>query len=251
MMKKRVLITGGTSGMGLSAAGLFLKRGWQVLMAGRDQVKGEALKSRLGQRDRGAFFFRCDVTRDKEVKALYEYAVDTMGGVDSVVNNAGIWTGGMLHETEEEAWDRVFNTDVKSIYMTSRYFVPHMIENGGGTIVNTASVSGLNGDYGMAAYNAAKGAVVNLARAMALDYGQYNIRVNNVCPGACATPMFLANAREVIDSFNKANPIGRICDPLDVAKAMYFLASDESAACNGMNLTVSGGMECHTGQPRQ
>jgi meso-butanediol dehydrogenase/(S,S)-butanediol dehydrogenase/diacetyl reductase len=126
-----------------------------------------------------------------------------------------------------------------------------MIENGGGTIVNTASVSGMFGDYNMAAYNAAKGAVVNLVKAMALDYGKYNIRVNNVCPSACATPMFLANPPEVIELFNNSNPIKRICTPDEVAKAMYFLASDESSSCNGINLEISGGLNVHTGQPVQ
>ncbi|MGO0307806.1 SDR family NAD(P)-dependent oxidoreductase [Endozoicomonas acroporae] len=138
--------------------------------------------------------------------------------------------------------------DVKSIFLTSKYFVPSMIANGGGTIVNTASVSGLNGDYNMAAYNAAKGAVVNLTRAMALDYGKYNIRVNNVCPSACATPMFLANPADVVNQFNQ---MGRICTPQEVAEAMYFLASDASRSCNGVNLPVSGGLELHTGQPVQ
>ena len=98
-----------------------------------------------------------------------------MGGTDSVINNAGIWVGGMLHETKEEDWIKVFDVDVKSIYLTSKYFVPYMIQNKGGTIVNTVSVSGMLGDYNMAAYNAAKGAVVNLVKAMALDYGKFGI----------------------------------------------------------------------------
>ncbi|MGI2028472.1 SDR family NAD(P)-dependent oxidoreductase [Endozoicomonas acroporae] len=96
--------------------------------------------------------------------------------------------------------------------------------------------------------NAAKGAVVNLTRAMALDYGKYNIRVNNVCPSACATPMFLANPADVVNQFNQ---MGRICTPQEVAEAMYFLASDASRSCNGVNLPVSGGLELHTGQPVQ
>ncbi|WP_206679271.1 SDR family NAD(P)-dependent oxidoreductase [Endozoicomonas acroporae] len=96
--------------------------------------------------------------------------------------------------------------------------------------------------------NAAKGAVVNLTRAMALDYGKYNIRVNNVCPSACATPMFLANPADVVNQFNQ---MGRICTPQEVAEAMYFLASDASRSCNRVNLPVSGGLELHTGQPVQ
>lgn len=248
----RVVITGGTSGMGLSAAKLFLERGWKVLLADLNEVRGAAVMEEL--QDLGykeVYFFKCNVAVEADIQNLYDYTMKTMGGTDSIINNAGIWAGGMLHETKDDDWDRLFNVDVKSIYYTSKYFVPYLIQNGGGTIVNTASVSGMVGDYDMAAYNAAKGAVVNLARAMALDYGKYNIRVNNVCPAACATPMFLSNPPEVIESFNQANPLRRICTPEEVAKAMYFLASDESSSTNGLNLTVSGGLEVHTGQPLQ
>lgn len=249
---KRVLITGGTSGMGLSATKMFLKKGWCVMVADMNKEKGVELIDALhneGYMD--VYFYQCDISDDQKVKELYDYTIEKIGGVDSIINNAGIWAGGMLHETTEEEWNRLFNIDVKSIYLTSKYFVPYMISNGGGTIVNTASVSGMYGDYNMAAYNAAKGAVVNLVKAMALDYGKYNIRVNNVCPSACATPMFLSNPQEVVDLFNNANPLGRICTPHEVAKAMYFLASEESSSCNGVNLPVSGGLEVHTGQPVQ
>lgn len=249
---KRVLITGGTSGMGLSATKLFLERGWRVMVVDLNEEKGNELINEL--RENGydeVYFCKCNIAKDSDVKVLYEYAIKTLGGIDSIINNAGIWAGGMLHETTEDDWNRLFDVDVKSIYLTAKYFVPYMIKNGGGTIVNTASVSGMFGDYNMAAYNAAKGAVVNMVKAMALDYGKYNIRVNNVCPAACATPMFLANPQEVIDLFNDANPLKRICTPDEVAKAMYFLASDESSSCNGINLEVSGGLNIHTGQPIQ
>lgn len=249
---KRVLITGGTSGMGLSATKLFLKKGWKVMVVDINEERGENLIKQLCKEDYGDIYFnKCDVTKDNEVKALYEYTMKTLNGIDSVINNAGIWTSGMLHETKEEEWNRIFDVDVKSIYLTSKYFVPYMIANGGGTIVNTASVSGMLGDYNMAAYNAAKGAVVNMVRAMALDYGKYNIRVNNVCPSACATPMFLSNPQEVIELFNEVNPLKRICTPDEVAKAMYFLASDDSSSCNGVNLPISGGLDIHTSQPVQ
>ena len=249
---KRVLITGGTSGMGLSAVKLFLEKGWRVLAVDINEDRGSELVQDLKQKGFSEIYFcKCNVASREDVEKLHSFAMENLGGIDSVINNAGIWTGGKLHETEEEDWDRIFDVDVKSIYLTTRYFVPYMIENGGGTIVNTASVSGMLGDYDMAAYNAAKGAVVNLVKAMALDYGKYNIRVNNVCPAACATPMFLANPPEVIEMFNQANPLKRIGTPDEVAKAMYFLASDDSSSCNGVNLQISGGLDVHTGQPVQ
>lgn len=249
---KRVLITGGTSGMGLSATKLFLQKGWRVMVVDINEERGEALIKEL--REEGyneSYFCRCNVAKDADVKSLYDCTMETLGGIDSIINNAGIWAGGMLHETSEDDWDRLFDIDVKSIYLIAKYFVPYMIKNGGGTIVNTASVSGMLGDYNMAAYNAAKGAVVNLVKAMALDYGKYNIRVNNVCPSACATPMFLANPPEVIEIFKEASPLKRICTPDEVAKAMYFLSSEDSSSCNGVNLQVSGGLDVHTGQPVQ
>ena len=249
---KRVIITGGTSGMGLSATRLFLEKGWKVLFVDLNEEKGNNLLLELKQQGyENVYYYKCNIAVDIEVRSLYEYTMKQLGGIDSIINNAGIWTGGMLHETKEEDWNRLFDVDVKSIYLTSKYFIPYMIENGGGTIVNTASVSGMLGDYNMAAYNAAKGAVVNMARAMALDYGKYNIRVNNVCPSACATPLFLTNPKEVIDQFNEVNPLKRICTPEEVAKAMYFLASEDSSSCNGINLEVSGGLNVHTGQPIQ
>ncbi|AJA49076.1 bacilysin biosynthesis oxidoreductase BacC [Clostridium pasteurianum DSM 525 = ATCC 6013] len=249
---KRVLITGGTSGMGLSATKLFLEKGWKVMAVDINGDRGEKLIKELNKKGyNDVYFYKCNIAKDNDVKILYDYTMKTLNGIDSIINNAGIWTGGMLHETKEEDWNRIFDIDVKSIYLTSKYFVPYMIENGGGTIVNTASVSGMFGDYNMAAYNAAKGAVVNMAKAMALDYGKYNIRVNNVCPSACATPLFLSNPKKVVDLFNEANPLKRICTPEEVAKAMYFLASDDSSSCNGVNLPVSGGLDVHTGQPVQ
>lgn len=249
---KRVLITGAASGMGLSASALFANRGWVVMMVDKDDALLQTRCIELNAQGlEHVHHFACDVTSSESVKALHDYTLTILGGIDCVINNAGIWRGGELHQTSEDDWDVLFNVDVKSIFLTSKYFVPTMIENGGGSIINTASVSGLNGDYNMAAYNAAKGAVVNLARAMALDYGKYNIRVNNVCPSACATPMFLANPPEVVEQFNAANPLGRICTPDEVAEAMYFLASDAARSCNGVNLPVSGGLELHTGQPVQ
>lgn len=243
-----VIITGGTSGMGKAAVELFLKRGHRVLCVDRNNERGEMMKKELGE---NFFFFNADVTSDASIKALHDYALSQLGTIDSVINNAGIFRGGMLHEIAEEDWDAVFNVDVKSVFLMSKHFIPDMIKAGKGTIVNTASVSGLLGDYNMAAYNAAKGALVNLVRSMALDYGKYGIRVNNVCPSACATPMFLANPPEVIEQFEKANPLGRVCTPEEVAEAMYFLATDTSSSCNGINLELTGGLNVYTGQPVQ
>lgn len=250
---KTALITGATSGIGLSTTQLFLKRGYRVVMVDLDDVLGQMIKKELDETgyEGKVFFKQGDVSSSKSMEALYNYTKIFVGQIDVIINNAGIFCPGELHEVSEEMWDLVMSVDVKGIYLTTKYFVPDMIQRRAGVILNTASISGLQGDYNMAAYNAAKGAVVNLARAMALDYGKYGIRVNNVCPGPCMTPMFERNPDELVREFEQASPVGRICTPEEVAQALYFLAGDEAQACTGINLPVTTGFGLHTGQPIQ
>jgi len=251
---KNVVITGAASGIGKAAVKVFLENDWKVLIADIDEEAAEEVMKDLN--DQGfskekIYFKKVDLTEDKSVEELFDYAIEEMGEVNSVVNNAGLTYTGMLHETTEDEWNGTFDLIVKAIYYSSKHVVPHMIDNGGGTIVNTASISGLQADYNMAAYNAAKGAVVNLARAMALDYGKYNIRVNNVAPYATRTPLFMDNPDDVVEQFEEVNPMKRIAEPEDIARTMQFLASDESDFVNGANVPVSGGIENYNGQPVQ
>lgn len=249
---KNVIITGAMSGMGFEASKLFVSRGVDVLMVDMNEKEGGLDEVNQAAKDGAkAYYCKCNLVDSASVKNMVEFAIEKFGKIDSLINNAGIFIPGKLHETDEDGWDKVFAVDVKSILITGKYVIPHMLENGGGTIVNTASVSGMYGDYNMACYNAAKGAVCNLTRSMALDYGKSGIRTNAVSPSACGTPMFMRNPQEKIDEFNNANPLGRICTPMEVAKAMYFLASDESSSTNGAILTVTGGIEVYSGQPVQ
>lgn len=242
----RVLITGAISGIGLAASKLFLAKGWTVIMADKNEDK-DIFNKLKKQYDESVYFIKTDVSKDRDVKHLHEKTDSLTGGVDSIINNAGVITHGLLHEMSEENWDKLMDTDVKSIYLISKYFIPDLIKNGGATIVNTASISGIAADYQMPIYNAAKGAVVNLTRAMALDYAEFNIRVNSVCPGATDTSMLNPDN---IPKYAAVNPMKRICEPEEIAKAMYFLATDESSYCNGVNLPVTGGLDVHTGQPK-
>ncbi len=244
----KVLITGAFSGIGLAACRLFLERGWTVIMADKE-INNKVWDELHTEYKDDVYSFICDVTQDIEVNYLYNYVSEKVGAVDVVINNAGIIVHGYLHQTSEDEWDAIMSTDVKSIYLTSKYFIPEMMKNRNGKIVNTASISGIAADYKMPVYNAAKGAVVNLTRAMALDYGEFGIRVNSVCPGATDTPM-LQRGTIPNEEFAKVNPLKRICEPEEVAKAMYFLSTDESSYCNGVNLPVTGGLEVHTGQPK-
>ncbi|MFT8593374.1 MAG: SDR family oxidoreductase [Bifidobacterium sp.] len=252
-MNGTVVITGAVSGIGLSTSKLFLAKGWNVMMADFNEDLGKkVLEELLAEYSPERLAFQqCDVSSARSVDAMAQATHDSFGHVDSVINNAGIFAKGAVHEIDEDVWDRVMATDVKSIYLTTKAFVPEMIERKSGTIVNTASISGLQGDYNMAVYNAAKGAVVNLVRAMALDYGKYGIRVNNVNPGPTMTPMFRSNPQSVIDEFAQASPLGRLVQPEDIARTMYFLASDESDPITGQNIPVSAGFEIYSGQPVQ
>lgn len=242
----KVLITGALSGIGLASAKHFLNKNWTVVLAGRN--KNNDVLDELKETYEGGFFFiKADVSKNSDVEHLYRETKMLIDGVDCIVNNAGIISHGLLHEESEKNWDDLMNTDVKSIYLTSKYFIPDLIKKGGGTIVNTASISGIAADYKMPIYNAAKGAVVNLTRAMALDYAEYNIRANSVCPSAVRTKML--NPDNII-KYAQANPLKRICEPEEIAKAIYFLATDESSYCNGVNLPVTGGLDIWTGQPK-
>ncbi|MBP5841219.1 SDR family oxidoreductase [Lactiplantibacillus plantarum] len=252
-MTKTVVITGGVSGMGLSASKLFLSKGWNVMMADFNEKLGEKVNKELSSKysSKQVSFQQTDVANAASVNYLKVKTDQLFGQVDSVINNAGIFTKGALHEVTEDAWDRIMAVDVKSIYLMTKAFVPEMMKQKSGTIVNTASISGLTGDYNMAAYNAAKGAVVNLVRAMALDYGKFGIRVNNINPGPTMTPMFEANPQSVIDTFKRASPLGKLATSDDIARVMYFLATDYSSPITGENVPVSAGFEIYSGQPVQ
>ena len=165
--------------------------------------------------------------------------------VDAIINNAGIVIHGEVHETSEEDWDKIFDVDVKGTFLVSKAFLPTMIEQDHGSIVNISSVSGMAGDRAMVAYNAAKGAIINMTRAMAIDYGKNNIRVNVVAPGPTNTPLFHQDKQK----FAKNSPLNRIVEPEEVAAAIYFVASPAASAITGEVIPVTAGFEISTGQP--
>lgn len=196
-------------------------------------------------------FVKTNVTSYDSILNLKEKTFEKFGHVNSIINNAGIFVKGALHEVSESDWDKIISVDLKSIFLTTKVFVPEMIKQRSGTIINTASVSGMMGDFNMASYSAAKGAIINLVKSMALDYGQYNIRVNNVAPGPTNTPMFQANPPKVIDSFIKSSPLNKIVEPEDIAQMMYFLSSDNSSSITGQTIPVTAGFGIYSNQPKQ
>ncbi|CUR39482.1 Oxidoreductase, short chain dehydrogenase/reductase family [Limosilactobacillus reuteri] len=242
-----VVITGGTSGIGLSTADLFLKNGWNVMIIGRDEQEGIEIEKQLGQKYSPAQikFAQADISKAKDVEKAKQITLDAFKTVDVLVNNAGIVIHGELHETSEEDWDKIFAVDVKGTFLVSKAFLPAMIKQDHGSIVNISSVSGLAGDRAMVAYNAAKGAIINMTRAMAIDYGKNNIRVNVVAPGPTNTPLFHQDKQK----FAKNSPLNRIVEPEEVAAAIYFVASSAGSAITGEAIPVTADFEISTGQP--
>ena len=192
-----------------------------------------------------------DVSDAAAVEALVAAAVARFGRLDVMLNNAGIGSVGQTPDLPLEEWRRTLAVDLDSVFYGCRAAIPRLRASGGGAIVNTASVSGLGGDYRLPAYNAAKGGVVNLTRSVALDHAHEGIRCNAVCPGATETPLsrgILANA-PLAAEFRRLIPIGRIARADEVASAVAFLASDDAAYITGVMLPVDGGLLAATGQP--
>lgn len=243
-----VVITGGATGIGLAIAERFLEKKWQVMITSRNTERLTEAKHFLAGKYDSRLIDCCaaDVSDEKSVDNLQKAASERFGTVDAVVNNAGIVIKALAHEMNADDWDSIFNTNVKGAFLVSRAFLPEMMEARKGAIVNIASVSGMFGDYGMTAYNASKAAVINMTRAMALDYGKYGIRVNNVAPGPTDTSMF---PQEMKGAFSKNSPLGRIVEPAEVAKVVYFMATEDSSAITGETIPVTAGFEISTGQP--
>lgn len=246
---KVAVITGGASGIGLEAARLIVAEGGCVVVGDLNADAGQAVVCELGAER--AVFRLCDVAKFADVESLIAEAVKAFGGVDILVNNAGI--GSDLCTSVDlslESWHRVIAVDLDSVFYGCKAAIPRMRERGGGAIVNIASISGLGGDYGFNAYNAAKGAVVNFTRSLALDHASDNIRVNAVCPGLIDTPLTTFMAKTgVLSSLTDNIPMKRIGRADEIAKLIAFLASDDASYLTGSIVVADGGLTAGTGNP--
>ena len=245
---KVALVTGGASGIGLAAAERLLDEGAAVVIADLDGAAAEAAAVALRSSGGSADGRRCDVTRGDEVAALVAGILEEHGRIDVLFNNAGIFEPGEVHEVDEEAWDRQLAVNLRAVYLVAHHVVPVMLAQGGGAIVNNASVAALVGDHAAAAYCASKGGVALLTKQMALDYASRGIRVNAICCGEIDTPLFVRESYQIgmtPDSYrellNEAHPIGRIGLPSEAAAAVAFLASDDASFVTGVLLPVDGG----------
>lgn len=244
---KRALITGGASGIGRATALLFAREGAAVAVADRDEEGGQETVERIRKEGGRAIFVPCDVTIEADCRRAVQTTVEELGGLDILFNNAGIIRRATVLELSEEDWDRVMAVNIKGIFLMSKYAIPIMAAGGGGVIINTASGWGLKGGRHAVAYCASKAAVVNMTRAMALDHGAQNIRVNCVCPGDTDTPMLRDEARQLGEPEERflaeaaSRPLQRVGTPEEVAQAVLFLASDAASFVTGAALVVDGG----------
>ncbi len=241
LIGKRVLITGISSGIGAACARLFAREGARV--SGLDVSKPPLDLTLVS-------FHEADVREEAQVQAAIEAALHELGGIDVVVNAAGVAGGGPAHLCDLTEWRRVLDINLTGTFLVSKHALPPMLAQGSGSIVNLASVEGLEGGEGMSAYNASKGGVVLLTRNMALDYGPSGVRVNAICPGFIRTPMTSALAdptfAPVTKRIEEAHALGRLGEPEEVANVALFLASDDASFVSGGSITVDGGF--HAGK---
>lgn len=245
---KIALITGGASGIGRATALLFAREGATVAIVDLNQTSGQIIVQAINEDGGRAIFIRGDVSHAMDCQQAVHQTVSELGGLHILVNCAGIIRRTSVLETSEEEWDQVMAVNVKSVFLFSKYTIPIMIEAGGGVIINIGSGWGLVGGRKAASYCASKAAVVNLTRAMALDHGEQNIRVNCICPGDTDTSMLQSEAQQLGINYDlmiaesaKQRPLKRIGRPEDIAQAALYLASGASSFITGASLVVDGG----------
>ena len=240
---KSVLITGSASGIGRAAAFLFAKEGAMLTLIDANEAVAEVAKTAGGV----AKSLKVDVSKSKDWEAAVEFAVQSHGRIDVLYNNAGISMYRPFLETTEEDWDRVLAVDLKSVFLGCRCVIPEMLRQKSGVIVNTVSEIGISWARNYAAYCAAKGGVVQITRALALEFGERNIRVNCLCPGVTLTPMLEKGINMSPDPAARRRyleqevPLKRIGKPEEIARGALFLASDDSSFMNGATLVIDGG----------
>jgi NAD(P)-dependent dehydrogenase (short-subunit alcohol dehydrogenase family) len=248
VLKEKVcIVTGGASGIGKASAMLFAKEGATVVILDIDDSKAHETVRNIEKNSGMAVYLHCDVTNASDCEAAVRKIFSDLGKIDVLFNNVGIIRRASVVDLAEEEWDNVMSVNVKSVFLMSKYVVPLMAEAGGGVIINTASGWGLVGGLKAVSYCASKGAVVLLTKAMALDHGNQNIRVNCICPGDTNTPMLANEARQLGIPFEefleeaKQRPLNRIGEPEEIAATALFLASDASSFITGTSLVVDGG----------
>jgi NAD(P)-dependent dehydrogenase (short-subunit alcohol dehydrogenase family) len=238
------IVTGAGTGIGRACAIALEKEGSRVVLVGRRKDRVEQVAHEIGD---AALSIALDVSNTSDISRLFNQTVSQFGGLNFLLNNAGVLHVGNAEQITEEQWDHTFNLNVRSVWLLSRAALPHMRKAGGGSIMNIASTLGLVGAPNRAAYAPSKGAVVQLTKSMAIDHGHENIRVNAICPSFVETELTAAILGRASDpeavrrERTAAHPIGRLGRPEDIAGLVVYLASDESSWMTGAIVPVDGG----------
>jgi NAD(P)-dependent dehydrogenase (short-subunit alcohol dehydrogenase family) len=241
---KVAVITGAASGIGREAALLFSAEGARVCIADVGQEAGEKIAGEC----REAFFFKADVSDSSSVQRMFAETAKRYGQIHVLYNNAGIMPADddSILTTEPDAWDRVQNVNAKGVFLCCKYGIPHLLEAGGGSVINVASFVALMGAAtSQIAYTASKGAVLSMSRELAVQFARQGVRVNALCPGPVETPLLMRLFSENAGAYERRRvhlPMGRLAKAREIANAALFLASDESSYVNGATFVVDGGI---------
>ena len=238
---KVAAITGAGMGLGEAVATLFASEGARVVVGEINAEKGLETVNRIKEQDGEALLVQMDVRLPEDAERLTRSAVKAFGRLDVLVNNVGVQINKDVVDTSEDEWDFVVDTDLKSMFLCSKYAVAQMRQQGGGNIICISSLSGLVGNGLQASYNASKHGVIGLVRSMAVDHAVDNIRVNAVCPGSMNTPLTETIPEEKLAPYREANLLKRFAAPSEIAPTALFLASDEASFVTGSILVADGG----------
>ncbi|SHN26257.1 meso-butanediol dehydrogenase / (S,S)-butanediol dehydrogenase / diacetyl reductase [Pseudomonas asturiensis] len=248
--QKVVVVTGAGSGIGEATAKRFAREGARVVLVGRNKEKLTRVQAQL--QGEGHLVRATDVADLSDVEALFKEVASHFGRLDVLVNNAGIVKSGKVTELDVQDWKALMSVDLDGVFYCTRSAMPALIASKG-NIVNVSSVSGLGGDWGMSFYNAAKGAITNFTRALAMDHGADGVRVNAVCPSLTRSELTedMMDNEALMAKFKERIALGRPAEPEDIGDVIAFLASDDARFVTGVNLPVDGGLSASNGQPPQ
>lgn len=242
---KVAVVTGSSMGIGRACAERFAEESASVIINGYPEALGNKIAADIVSAGGEARYCAADVGIRDDLRRLIQFTLDSYGRLDILMNNAIAGESASLLEQDESEWDRVFDTSVKAAFLASKVALPHMIETGGGVIINTSSVHGIMAGRGALAYDAAKAALINLTRQIAIDYGVHGIRANALCPGRILTERKLEMLEKHPEEARRQQftyPLGRPGSMREIANAALFLASDESSFVTGHALVVDGGL---------